>query len=431
MSQTAYQATLDFLFSQLPMFQRVGAAAYKKDLSNTKSLCKFLSHPEKELKCIHIAGTNGKGSTAHMLAAVLQAAGYKTGLYTSPHLRDFRERIRINGEMISEQEVVNFTEQVKPLIESIQPSFFELTVGMAFDHFRRQTVDIAVIETGLGGRLDSTNVITPMLSVITNIGFDHMDMLGNTLPLIAVEKAGIIKADVPVIVGEKQDEVFEVFEKTANEKRALLKYADQIFEARPESKGISSQSFSIWKNKRLVHEALHLDLAGNYQQKNLQTVLASIDQLINMGWVIETEAIRKGLSHCCELTGFAGRWTVLQEKPLIIADTAHNLPGIEMMLAQLAQLSFDKLHFVLSMVKDKDIDKILSILPKNAIYYFSKASIPRGLDAQLLAEQAATHQLTGKVFESVTQAFEAAKVCAKESDLIFVGGSTFTVAEII
>lgn len=431
MSHSAYQVTLDFLFSQLPMFQRVGAAAYKKDLSNTKALCKFLGHPEKELKCIHIAGTNGKGSTAHMLAAVLQAAGFKTGLYTSPHLRDFRERIRINGEMIGEQEVVAFTDRVKPLIESIQPSFFELTVGMAFDHFKRHEVDIAVIETGLGGRLDSTNVITPLLSVITNIGFDHMDMLGDTLPLIAAEKAGIIKSDVPIIVGEKQEEVFTVFEKTANEKRALLKYADQIFEARLEKAAVSSQTFSVWKNKRCVHEALRLDLAGNYQQKNLQTVLASIDQLINMGWVIETTAIHTGLANCCQLTGFAGRWTVIQENPLTIADTAHNLPGIELMLKQLNQLKYTQMHFVISMVKDKDIDKILSILPNSAIYYFSKASIPRGLDASILAAQAAQYRLRGQVYDSITLAFEAAKAAAKESDLIFIGGSTFTVAEII
>lgn len=431
MSQTAYQATLNFLFSQLPMFQRVGVAAYKKDLSNTKALCKFLGHPEKGLKCIHIAGTNGKGSTAHMLAAVLQAAGFKTGLYTSPHLRDFRERIRINGEMISEQEVVSFTDQVKPLIESIQPSFFELTVGMAFDHFMRHEVAIAVIETGLGGRLDSTNVITPLLSVITNIGFDHMDLLGNTLPLIAVEKAGIIKSDVPIIVGEKQEEVYAVFEKTANEKRALLKYADQIFEARLEQASHSSQTFSVWKNNRCVHEALQLDLAGHYQQKNLQTVLASIDQLINMGWAIETKAIQAGLANCCLLTGFAGRWTVLQEKPLTIADTAHNLPGIELLLKQLNQLKYEQMHFVISMVKDKDIDKILSILPKNAIYYFSKAGIPRGLDAAILAQQAAPYQLKGAVYNSVALAFEAAKTAAEENDLIFISGSTFTVAEII
>lgn len=431
MSHSDYQVTLDFLFSQLPMFQRVGVAAYKKDLSNTKALCKFLGHPEKELKCIHIAGTNGKGSTAHMLAAVLQAAGYKTGLYTSPHLRDFRERIRINGEMISEQEVVAFTDQVKPLIERIEPSFFELTVGMAFDHFRRHEVEIAVIETGLGGRLDSTNVITPLLSVITNIGFDHMDLLGNTLPLIAVEKAGIIKSDVPIIIGEKQEEVYGVFERTANEKRALLKYADQIFEARLEQASHASQTFSVWKNNRCVHEALQLDLAGNYQQKNLQTVLASIDQLLNMGWVIETKAIYTGLANCCQLTGFAGRWTVLQEKPLTIADTAHNLPGIELMLKQLNQLKYAQMHFVISMVKDKDIDKILSILPKKAIYYFSKSSIPRGLDAAILAQQAAPYQLKGAVYNTVALAFEAARTAAEESDLIFIGGSTFTVAEII
>lgn len=431
MSHLAYQATLDYLFSQLPMFQRVGAVAYKKDLSNTKALCKFIGNPEKELRCIHIAGTNGKGSTAHMLAAVLQAAGYKTGLYTSPHLRDFRERIRINGEMISETDVVDFTERVKPLIETAQPSFFELTVGMAFDYFYRNKVDIAVIETGLGGRLDSTNVITPLLSVITNIGFDHMDLLGDTLPLIAAEKAGIIKSDVPIIIGEKQAEVYPIFEKIANEKRALLKYADQIFDAKLEKASISSQTFSIWKNKRCLHKALSLDLAGNYQQKNLQTVLASIDQLTNMGWVIEDEAVHVGLANCCQLTGFAGRWTVLKERPLTIADTAHNLPGITLMLAQLTQLKYQQLHFVISMVKDKDIDNILSILPKNAIYYFSKASIPRGLDAFDLAKQAEKYHLSGQVYPSIPLAFEAAQAIAKETDVIFIGGSTFTVAEII
>jgi len=431
MSQPDYQATLDFLFSQLPMYQRVGAAAFKKDLTNTKQLCKFLGNPERSFKSIHVAGTNGKGSTSHMLAAVLQSAGYKTGLYTSPHLKRFTERIKINGEEISEHEVIDFTEQVKPLLSQTSMSFFELTVGMAFDHFRRHAVDVAIIETGLGGRLDSTNVITPVLSVITNIGWDHMEMLGDTLPLIAAEKAGIIKADVPVIVGETQEEVAAVFEKMANEKRSLLKFADHFFTAESNFSNHYGQSFAIRKGNKLLYDSLSIDLAGHYQRSNVITVLAVIEQLTRMGWSIEEEAVLQGLSQVKLLTGFLGRWTVLGESPMIVADTAHNAPGLGLLFAQIRGLSYDKLHFVLSVVNDKVLDKVFSLMPKEAIYYFCKSSIPRGLPASELARQANVYDLKGEVFETVALAFAAAKQKAQKTDLILVGGSTFTVSEVL
>jgi dihydrofolate synthase/folylpolyglutamate synthase len=431
MSHPDYQATLDFLFGQLPMFQRVGASAYKKDLSNTKALCKFLDHPERKLKCIHVAGTNGKGSVSHMLAAILQAAGYKTGLYTSPHLRDFRERIRINGEMITEIEVVGFTERVKPLLNELQPSFFELTVGMAFAHFAEQAVEVAVIETGLGGRLDSTNVVAPELSVITNIGWDHMDLLGDSLTAIASEKAGIIKADVPVVIGEYQEEVAEVFNKTANEKRALLKFASKHYELKALATGLEGLQFNVYKNGRLKYSHWQSDQAGIYQLKNIATVLMAVELLVGMGWEIDEAALESGLAQVALLTGFAGRWTVLRTKPLVITDTAHNEPGIRLLLEQLATQTYAQLHFVLSMVKDKDLTEILALMPKSAIYYFSKASIPRGLDADLLAAQAATFGLQGNTYPNVKAAYEAALNQASPSDLVLIGGSTFTVAEII
>lgn len=431
MSQLDYQATLDFLFSQLPMYQRVGASAFKKDLTNTKQLCKFLGNPERSFKSIHVAGTNGKGSTSHMLAAVLQSAGYKTGLYTSPHLKRFTERIKINGMEIAEHEVIAFTEQAKPLIQAQAMSFFELTVGMAFDHFKRNQVDIAIIETGLGGRLDSTNVITPILSVITNIGWDHMEMLGDTLPLIATEKAGIIKADVPVIVGETQKEVSAIFEKIANERRSLLKFADQFFTATRVFADQYCQSYEIKKGPRLLHEALTVDLAGHYQHKNVLTVLAVIEQLTRMGWTLEEEDVKRGLAQVKLSTGFLGRWTVLGESPMIIADTAHNAPGLGLLFEQISGMVHDKLHFVISVLNDKALDKILKIMPKNAIYYFSKSNIPRGLDAYELARQAQSFNLYGEVYASVQAAFEAAKRNAGQNDLILVGGSTFTVAEVL
>jgi len=431
MNSPAYLETLNFLYSQLPMFQRVGAVAFKKDLGNTKALCKALGNPERRFKCIHVAGTNGKGSVSHMLAAILQASGHSVGLYTSPHLRDFRERIRINGEMISEQEVIAFTKKMRPFIAEVSPSFFELTVAMAFDHFAKNEVDIAVIETGLGGRLDSTNVITPILSVITNIGWDHMDLLGDTLPLIAAEKAGIIKADVPVVVGEFQDGVASVFEQQANERRSLLKFASKSWEARKSSETSGLQFFDVYKNGRLKLSALATDQLGIYQAKNVATVLAAVEQLQAQGWELEEDTLRAGLSAVGQLTGFRGRWSILQREPLVVADTAHNEPGIKLLLEQIVQTPHKQLHMVISMVKDKDIDKVLSLLPENAIYYFSKAGIPRGMEAELLAEKAAQHQLKGTTYPSLQAAYNAALGQAGKNDLVLIGGSTFTVAELI
>ncbi len=431
MTHPAYRETLDFLYRQLPMFQRVGAAAYKKDLTNTLALCKLAGNPHKKFKSIHVAGTNGKGSVSHMLAAILQEAGYKTGLYTSPHLRDFRERIRINGEMISESEVVAFTERTKAQLNEIQPSFFEWTVAMAFDYFAQEQVDIAVIEVGLGGRLDSTNVIIPALSVITNIGWDHMDMLGDTLPKIATEKAGIIKADVPVVVGQWQEEVAPVFERIANEKRALLKYADQKFEVRQFGYQTTGANYEVKANGKLRFDALFVDLAGHYQQYNLATVLAAIEALQRMGWEVEDEHIRKALAKVRELTGFAGRWTILGQNPLIIADTAHNSDGLQLVLDQLASLPRQNCRIVLGVVNDKDLSKILPLFPKEAIYYFCKSSIPRALNELELAEKAAEFGLLGTTYTDVKTALDTAVAQSHKNDLLFVGGSTFTVADII
>lgn len=431
MSSLSYQETLEFLYAQLPMFQRVGAVAFKKDLGNTKALCKTLGNPEKRFKSIHIAGTNGKGSVSHMLAAILQSAGYKTGLYTSPHLRDFRERIRIDGHMIFEQEVVAFTDKMRPVIAEVSPSFFELTVAMAFDHFAQNEVDIAVIETGLGGRLDSTNVITPILSVITNIGWDHMDLLGDTLPLIAAEKAGIIKPDVPIVVGELQEEVAAVFEQHANERRSFLKFASKSWEARKSGESNGQQFFDVYKNGKPKFGDLATDQLGIYQARNLVTVLAAMEQLQAQGWDLEEDSLRKGIASVGKLTGFKGRWSILQQDPLVVADTAHNEPGIKLLLQQIDQTPHDKLHMVISMVKDKDIEKVLSLLPKNAIYYFSKAGIPRGMEAELLREKASQHGLQGVGYLSLKEAYNEALAKAGKKDLVLVGGSTFTVAELI
>ncbi len=431
MSQPAYRETLDFLYQQLPMFQRVGAAAFKKDLTNTLALCRLLGQPQKQFKSIHVAGTNGKGSVSHMLAAILQKAGYKTGLYTSPHLHDFRERIRINGEMIPENEVVNFTAKTRAQLKDIQPSFFEWTVVMAFDYFAREKVDVAVIEVGLGGRLDSTNVLTPQLSVITNIGWDHMDMLGDTLPLIAAEKAGIIKADVPVVVGESHPETAPVFERTANEKRALLKFADKSFQVqqlRYEGDG------AVYEVKRLgkpLYPTLFVDLAGQYQVYNLATVFAAVEMLNRAGWELEAETVTEALGEVRRLTGFTGRWTVLGQQPLIIADTAHNSNGLALVMEQLSQMPRKTLRMVIGVVQDKDLDKILPLFPKEAKYYFCKSSIPRAMNEAKLAEKAADFGLSGVTFPDVAQALSAAKAESETDDLIYVGGSTFTVAEII
>jgi len=431
MTHPDYRATLDFLYQQLPMFQRVGAAAFKKDLTNTLALCKLLGNPHKQFKSIHVAGTNGKGSVSHMLAAILQEAGYKTGLYTSPHLQDFRERIRVNGEMIGEAEVVDFTARTRSQLVDIQPSFFEWTVAMAFDFFAREKVDIAIIEVGLGGRLDSTNVITPILSVITNIGWDHMDMLGDTLPLIATEKAGIIKADVPVVVGQWQEEVAPVFERIANEKRALLKFADQRYQVKQLQSVNASALYEVKSGPKTRFEDLYVDLAGIYQQYNIATVFAAAEVLQRNGWEVEDEHIRTALGKVRELTGFAGRWTILGQNPLIIADTAHNSDGLQLVLAQLAAIPRKNCRIILGVVNDKDLMKILPLFPKSAIYYFCKSSIPRALNETALAEKGATFGLLGSSYPNVKSALEAAIAESDTEDVLLVGGSTFTVADII
>lgn len=424
------------------MFTRVGASAFKKDLTNTVALCAKLDNPQYKFKSIHIGGTNGKGSTSHMLAAVLQTAGYKTGLYTSPHLKDFRERIRIDGEMISEQEVVDFVAQHQSDFEAIEPSFFEMTVALAFDAFARHQVDIAIIEVGLGGRLDSTNIITPLLSVITNIGWDHMNMLGNTLPLIAGEKAGIIKPGIPVVIGEQQPEVADVFINTATEKHSPIIFASEQWEVVPSTQqsidGADWQSLlditvsSKPANTASTRYALQLDLTGTYQLKNIKTVLSAVDTLRSQGWIITDEHVITALKQVKTLTGLQGRWQTLSTDPLTICDTGHNPDGIQEVLKNIAAVPYQHLHFVLGMVNDKDISKVLSLLPTtHTTYYFCKPDLPRGLEADALQQQAQAFNLQGKVYASVPLALQSAQQQAGVNDLVFAGGSTFVVAEIV
>ena len=429
-----YQQVLDYLYSQLPMFQRTGAAAYKDNLDNTIRLDEMFGYPHRSLKTIHVAGTNGKGSVSHMLASVLQEAGYKTGLYTSPHLKDFRERIRVNGEMISEEAVVQFTEsfQKKNEIEKMEPSFFELTVSMAFDYFRSMNVDVAVIEVGLGGRLDSTNIITPEISVITNISFDHMALLGNTLPKIAAEKAGIIKKDVPVVVGETSPETSFVFEQFAEKLQAKLVFADQEYRADYSMLTIDGkQSLNIHKSGQLFYPDLKLDLLGIYQRHNVPTALKAIDILNEKGWNLSEEIIRRGLLNTISNTGLLGRWQIIGHNPLVICDTGHNPAGIKLVVEQINQTAWKQLHMVIGMVNDKDQDEVLSLLPQNAKYYFTKASIPRAAEPEVLAAKAEPFGLKGNCYPSVRQALSVALANAGENDLVFVGGSTFVVAEIL
>ena len=428
-----YQECLDYLFNSLPVYQRIGAAAYKADLNNTIALMKHLDNPENKFKSIHVAGTNGKGSVSHNLASIFQEAGYKTGLYTSPHLKDFRERIRINGKKISKQFVIDFTQSNQSFFEQLHPSFFEMTVGMAFQYFAKQKVDIAIIEVGMGGRLDSTNVITPQLSIITNISYDHIQFLGSTLEDIAKEKAGIIKENIPVIIGETQKETENVSKGIAKEKHAEIIFADQLFDIKEEKTVLKNNQFWMTfkaKNKdskRYKHYTT--PLAGNYQLHNFKTILTACQCIGND--ILPKKSIFLGIKNCIQNTALMGRWQVLQTHPLCIADTGHNKAGIIHICEQLKQLSYNKLHFVISMVNDKNVSEILSLLPKDAIYYFCKANIPRGLDANLLFEQAKKTGLEGNVYRSVKGAFQAAKNKAKPDDLIFVGGSTFTVAELV
>ena len=426
-----YQETLNWMFNKLPMYQRIGAAAYKADLGNTIQLLTLLGQPHHNFKSVHVAGTNGKGSVSHMLASVFQEAGYKTGLYTSPHLRDFRERIRINGEMIPEDRVVRFIEAYKDKFEQMELSFFEMTVGMAFDYFSDEKVDIAIVEVGMGGRLDSTNLITPELSVITNIDLDHTKFLGDTRTKIAYEKAGIIKPGIPVVIGETHPETQQVFINKAQACQSPIIFADQRFDCDKIHAGSEViQQFDVWKDSELYMEAIEIPLMGNYQQKNLTTVMCALDQLRGK-FNLSDDDIRDGISKVVRNTHLMGRWQILNQDPLIIADTGHNVAGIKEVVMQLAEMSYDKLHFVLGMVNDKDIDSVLQLLPRNADYYFCKADIPRGLDANILAEKAFEAGLRGQVYESVTHAYRSAVNNARFGDIVFIGGSNFTVAEVV
>lgn len=427
-----YQQTIEYLYSQLPMFSRIGAAAYKKDLHNTLELCAALDNPQTKFKSIHIAGTNGKGSTSHMLAAILQQAGYKTGLYTSPHLKDFGERIKINGQMVEEQFVIDFVERTKTLSDKVQPSFFELTVAMAFEYFAQQQVDIAVIETGLGGRLDSTNVITPMLSVITNIGYDHMNLLGNTLPEIAFEKAGIIKPGVPVVIGEYLPETRAVFTHKAAACNAPVYFVQELYKAANITPAATALHCDVTSTQQNLTEHFTLDLNGLYQSKNLCTVLCAEGILMQLGFTIKPADEKYALSHTKQLTGLHGRWDVIAENPLTVLDVAHNEDGIKQVISHLSFIAKEnsRLHFVLGMVKDKEVSKVLALLPPQASYYFTHAHIPRAMPAAELQEKAAGYNLNGSCFENVNDALAAARAAAKATDTIIVCGSVFLVGEV-
>jgi len=403
-----YQQTLDWMFSQLPMFQKIGAVAFEKNLTKTLLLSEHLQHPENKFQSIHIGGTNGKGSTSSLIASVLQEAGYKVGLYTSPHLIDFRERIRVNGKEVSEDFVVDFIEKHQLFLKTNKLSFFEMTVGMAFEYFAEQEVDIAIIEVGLGGKLDATNIITPLLSVITNIGWDHMDILGSTLKEIAEEKAGIIKKDIPVVIGEFTEETKEVFERIASKKNATIYYAS-FDEKNPE---------------------LESDLKGIYQKKNKKTAYKVL-QLLKVHFDLTEQHIKTGFLKVGENTGLKGRWSILGEKPLIVADTAHNKNGLELVIQQIQQQKFDDLYMVFGVVNDKDMEDIIPLLPKKAHYLIAKPNVPRGLEATKLKNKLEQFGFECQIFESITKALKYAKLVAKSNDMIYVGGSTFVVAEVI
>ena len=431
-----YSETTEYLYSLLPIYQRVGAPAYKPGLKNIQLLCEAIGNPQNDFPTIHIAGTNGKGSTSHYLASILQSAGYKNvGLHTSPHLKDFRERIKINGELVSEQNVIDFVAQHKELIEKIDCSFFELSVAMAFYFFSKAKCDVAVIEVGMGGRLDSTNIITPVLSVITNISFDHMALLGDTLEKIAFEKAGIIKHGVPVVIGETQAETKTVFLKKAEECNSPISFADAIYKAvKPKQiheNGKSFLSVDVLKEGELYIENLHSELTGLYQLKNIQTVLCSVDRLNEVGYKISRENVKYGIENVIMQTSLLGRWQILGNSPLTIADTGHNEAGIKEVMEQLKTIPYKKLHYVFGVVKDKDPSSVLRLLPKDATYYFCKANIPRSLEENELLEIASGFGLIGTAYPNVSEALKVARSNASENDIIFIGGSTFVVAEAI
>ena len=423
-----YLQTIEYLYSRLPMFSRIGAAAYKKDLHNTLALCDHLGNPQNRFRSVHVAGTNGKGSTSHMLAAIFQACGYKTGLYTSPHLRDFRERIRINGKEVDKEFVVGFVEKTKEITEAISPSFFELTVAMAFEWFAEQQVDVAIIETGLGGRFDSTNVILPELSVITNIGFDHMNLLGNTLPEIAAEKAGIIKPGVPAVVGRYLPETQAVFMRQAAGNASPLYFASEVFSVDAIAHSEGMLECRVTDNASGNQRRYLLDLAGHYQAYNLVTVLCALRVLAEKGFVFNEQKVQAALQSVITLTGLHGRWEKLAASPDIFLDVAHNADGIEQVVRQLAFR--EDVHLVFGMVRDKDVDAVLRLLPARFSYYFTEAQIPRALPALELQQRASEHGLQGRTFSRVNDALDAARSAAEESHTIVVCGSVFLVGEV-
>ncbi len=424
-----YEQTIHYLYNKLPLYSSIGRRAYKADLKNTIALCDFLGNPQNKIKTIHVAGTNGKGSTSHMLAAIFQRAGYKTGLYTSPHLKDFRERIKVNGEMISQDFVVDYVENIRSFSEKIEPSFFELTFVMALEYFAFEKTDIAIIETGLGGRLDSTNVITPELSIITNIAYDHMDILGDSLDKIAFEKAGIIKPGVPAVIGETLPETKIIFERKVKETGSPVFFAQDKYEvisAVNNGENLDVVVNNIDKNE---HEKYTLDLNGLYQQKNLITVLTSIN-IIRSKFPVENETIHNALMNVKTYTGLHGRWDIIQKHPLIVLDVAHNEDGVKNLVNQIEQTRYDNLHIVFGMVKDKEIEKVLSHLPANATYYFTKAQIARALPENELLERAGKFNLQGNAYQEVNEALKAAMAKASKDDLIIVCGSVFVVGEV-
>ncbi|TBN01303.1 bifunctional folylpolyglutamate synthase/dihydrofolate synthase [Hyunsoonleella flava] len=403
-----YQDTLDWMFAQLPMYQREGKTAYKADLSNTLKLAEHLNYPERTFKSVHVAGTNGKGSTSHMITSILQEAGYRVGLYTSPHLKDFRERIRINGKPVSKQFVMGFIKRHKAFFEANQLSFFEMTVGMAFEYFSKQNIDIAVVEVGMGGRLDSTNILTPEVSVITNIGLDHTRFLGDTLELIAGEKGGVIKANIPVVIGETQIETKPVFDAIAKAKNSKIVYADEV-----------------------VNSIYASDMMGYYQEKNIKTTIQTIEELRLKEYKISEEAVKRGFLNVVKNTGLLGRWQVLNEEPKVVCDTGHNREGLSYVMHQISNHAYNHLHMVFGVVNDKDLKSIVDLLPKNATYYFCKPNIPRGKNANVLRTELKPYNLIGEAYKSAIKAYETALGNASKDDFIFVGGSTFVVAEII
>jgi len=426
-----YQEVIEFMFNSLPMYQRVGAAAYKANLDNTLAFDKITGSPHKKYKTIHIAGTNGKGSVSHSLASILQEAGYKTGLYTSPHLTDYRERIRVNGKKIEESFITEFINSHKNFIKNVKPSFFEMSVALAFKYFELQQVEVAVIEVGMGGRLDSTNIILPELSVITNIGLDHTQFLGNSLAEIAGEKAGIIKQNIPVVIGERQKETEEVFLKKAKEKNSKISFASDNYACKILNSNLKYSSFEVEKKTSDKSYTLNFNLSGKYQEKNLVTILETVDNLRNQGFCISDENLKQGLENLIKNTGFHGRWETLSAEPLTICDTGHNKDGLSYTIEQLLSLEFKKLRFVLGFVNDKNVDEVLKLFPKNAEYYFCKAQIPRALDEKILLEKANLVSINGKSFENVSSAYHAAKKDADKNDVIFIGGSTFVVADLL